>query len=326
MGSTPKGSVHDAHVSCYTLPQHHGTHQKAQVRLAAPAVRRGGFGTCGWTDVGRWNDSDAAPHWRGFQLEEYPAAFGRRRPTRMPSSNPWARSPDGRPPRTVPGPRDPNQGLSGGEAAGRGLDWRVTRARRPAIRNGRKQVRGRTSRSPGGRPTRTVSGSREVEPGGRLTPEARAPGRDGPRAPGPARPTTCPAARKHFVPLPGWTRTCTAAQGRGTGPAAGTAHLCTSTLPGTRLGLDLPRGTWPTPNQELPINPGMDPSKPAGPRDPTTSVPGPASEGTRPTRAGSGPPGPRTSPARKGQTPTTGRDSHFTHRRNNGSAQTSTED
>ena len=86
-----------------TLPKHHGTHQKAQVRLAAPAVRRGGFGTCGWADVGRWNDSDAAPHWRGFQLEEYPAAFGRRRPTRMPSSNPWARSPDGRPSRTVPG-------------------------------------------------------------------------------------------------------------------------------------------------------------------------------------------------------------------------------
>ncbi len=89
-------------------------------RLAAAVL--GGSGTCGWTVVGRWNDSGSAGNLEpempprpgrpgrattchgkaaripGVQLEESPAAFGIRRPTRTPSRS-W---PPGTARRTAP--------------------------------------------------------------------------------------------------------------------------------------------------------------------------------------------------------------------------------
>ena len=50
LGSTPSGSVPLYACAC---PKPPGRTKKAQVRLASPSERRGGFGTCGWTGAGR---------------------------------------------------------------------------------------------------------------------------------------------------------------------------------------------------------------------------------------------------------------------------------
>jgi hypothetical protein len=51
-------------------------------------AHRGGFGTFGWTGVGRWYDSDADHVGAASNLKSTPAAFGKRRPTRMPPAYP----------------------------------------------------------------------------------------------------------------------------------------------------------------------------------------------------------------------------------------------
>jgi hypothetical protein len=91
---TPRQRIrHTALRKCHTLSEtnfYHPTHiMKAQVRLAAPAERRGGFGTFGWTmwaagmtrnlpSLGGQLDHNEP----GLQLEESPAAFSGRRLTR----------------------------------------------------------------------------------------------------------------------------------------------------------------------------------------------------------------------------------------------------
>ena len=50
LGSTPSGSVPLYACAC---PKPPGRTKKAQVRLASPSERRGGFGTCGWRGAGR---------------------------------------------------------------------------------------------------------------------------------------------------------------------------------------------------------------------------------------------------------------------------------
>ena len=50
LGSTPSGSVPLYACAC---PKPPSRTKKAQVRLASPSERRGGFGTCGWTGAGR---------------------------------------------------------------------------------------------------------------------------------------------------------------------------------------------------------------------------------------------------------------------------------
>jgi hypothetical protein len=50
LGSTPSGS---ALLYACARPKPPSRTKKAQVRLASPSERRGGFGTCGWTGAGR---------------------------------------------------------------------------------------------------------------------------------------------------------------------------------------------------------------------------------------------------------------------------------
>ena len=51
LGSTPSGSVRL--YACACLKSCRAAPEKAQVRLASPSERRGGFGTCGWRGAGR---------------------------------------------------------------------------------------------------------------------------------------------------------------------------------------------------------------------------------------------------------------------------------
>jgi hypothetical protein len=93
---TPRQRIrHTALRKCHTLSEtnfYHPTHiMKAQVRLAAPAERRGGFGTFGWTmwAAGMTRNShrlavNLTTTTRASNSKSSPAAFSARRLTRKP--------------------------------------------------------------------------------------------------------------------------------------------------------------------------------------------------------------------------------------------------
>jgi hypothetical protein len=91
MGSTPKGSAYDTPPGVMRCrPSSSGTHLEGASSNSRRGVlaHRGGFGTFGWTGVGRWYDSDADHVGAASNLKSTPAAFGKRRPTRMPPAYP----------------------------------------------------------------------------------------------------------------------------------------------------------------------------------------------------------------------------------------------
>jgi hypothetical protein len=190
-----------------------------------------GFGTFGWTGVGRWYDSDSDHFGSASNLKSTPAAFGKRRLTRMPPAYPGL----GHFARTRHWPE--------GKAADCGLDspsHPSIGSRQP--RRDRKQLCDRTSPTPARTATWHRSRGRpQDQPGRRITLEARAQGRDGASAPGPAQPTSRP--RRWTASVLPWL------DGRHSAPRAGRSRdcpLCASPAAGTRLGLDLPTGLgWP---------------------------------------------------------------------------------
>jgi hypothetical protein len=238
MGSTPKGSAYDTPPGVMRCrPSSSGTHLEGASSNSRRGVlaHRGGFETFGWTGVGRWYDSDADHVGAASNLKSTPAAFGKRRPTRMPPAYPGL------------GHLARTRRWLEGKVADCGLDSlsHPSIGRRQPCRD-RKLVRVRTSPTPGRTATWHRSRGRpQDQPGRRITPEARAPGRDGARAPGPARPTTRPRRWNASV-LP-WLDSDM--DGRHSAPRAGRSRdcpLCASPAAETRLGLDLPTGLgWP---------------------------------------------------------------------------------
>ena len=157
---------HTAFVVCAVGDtHHHGTRRKAQVRLASAGslltavaleLVAGKTWAAGLTRT-LGAELDRYSTTRSIQLEESPAAFGRRGRLGCPPARAGCSGPEG-------------------EATGRGLDPHlVTRARRSADRIGQGGVRARNlGRGPQTAPWRNRDG--EILPGERITPEARAAG------------------------------------------------------------------------------------------------------------------------------------------------------
>ena len=153
MGSTPKGSAHDTRPTNTCLALHLLTSSRdtsegaSSISRGGVLAHRGGFGTFGWTDVGRWNDSEsedatgpAGPGEPDSNSKSTPAAFGTSRPTRMP------------PAQEAIGPPARGSSSLGGQATSRGLDYPVARGRAAGNQRHLQPSGRRSSPAPGNPP------------------------------------------------------------------------------------------------------------------------------------------------------------------------------